>query len=179
MPGIFCSSCGAMLTRERDEKGNIITNCPKNCGTSQKQGEDLPKHNEEIQWQIFQYICLHPSSGIKQLMRHTNHSYETIQLEIIVLEEKSLIGYQLGKRKAHEYSPLMRENDLRAYKLILEKPRTVEDIVKATDSIANAESKRLDELEHRGILYSKTIDEFSTKRYYAKGRDYSLLLPKD
>jgi predicted transcriptional regulator len=97
----------------------------------------------------------------------------------IALVEKGFVEYKMGKYGSHKYFPLLNEKDLHEYKLILEKPQTIEDIVKATDSIASVTSKRLDELEARGLLYSKTIEEIGTKRYYTTGRDYSLLLRKD
>lgn len=177
MQGNFCGSCGTMLAKKFDEAGNVVKSCSNNNCTSQKNDKD--QHNVDARWQIFQYICLQPHAGINQIKRYTNHSHETVQLEITALEEKNLIGYQLGKRKAHEYFPLMPENDLHRYKLILEKPMTLEDIAKATGSVANDERMRLGELEARGILCSKTLDEFGTKRYYAVGRNYSLQLRKD
>ena len=113
-------------------------------------------------------------------MEYANYSHETIRVGTIALEEKGFVGHNMGKGGAHEYFPLMNEKELREYKLVLEKPRTVEDIVKAVDdSLTDMVRKRLDELEARGLLCSKTIEEMGAKRYYAVGRNYSFLLRKD
>jgi len=183
----FCTTCGTMLAKTQDKDGNCSSSCP-NCDASPKDNNNSREQEKttghhgcglETQWQIFWQICLHPGAGSKYLVEYAGYSHETIRMGTIALEEKKLIGYKKGERGAHEYFPLMNEKELREYKLILEKPRTIEDIVKATDSITDITRKRLDELEARGLLYSKTIEEIGTKRYLAAGRNYSLLLRKD
>ncbi len=183
----FCPKCGAMLTKIRDKDGSVKTSCP-NCDASPKDNNDSREQEKtsghyncrvETQWQIFWQICLHPGAESKRLVEYAGYSHETTRIGTIALEEKGFVGHQVGKRGAREYFPLMNEKELRDYMLILEKPQTIEDIVRATDSIASITSKRLDELEARGLLYSKTIDEMGTKRYLAAGRDYSLQLRKD
>ena len=176
-----------MLTKSWDKDGNCSASCP-NCDAPPKNNDDSQKQEKmaghyncsaETQWQIFWQICLHPGAESKHLIEYAGYSHETTRIGTIALEEKGFVEHKMGKRGAHEYFPRMNEKELRDYKLVMEKPQTIEDIVKATDSMADAARKRLEELEARGLLYSKTIEEIGTKRYFAAGRNYSLQLRKD